>query len=257
MTEGRPWSALGIAWRQIVRMKKSPPLALPPILFPVLLFAAFAGGLAALSATPNFGYPDYTTFQFVWVLMVGAALGGMQTGLALAQDFDGGFARRMLLATSKRLPIVTGYALAGLARAVSVALVLFPIGLIAGMQVSGNVLQVVAVVVLVLLFALAVALWAIGVALRGRSTGVAPMLQTPVLIAMFLVPVYTPRDLLSGWVKASANVNPVTPIIEAGRGLIVGEPVSVALAFGISTAMVALLALWAFTGLRRAEAAGG
>lgn len=256
MTGHRPWSPIGIAWRQVLRMRKSPPLALPMILFPALLFAAFAGGLTALSGTPNFGYPNYSTFQFVWVLMVGAALAGMQSGLGLAQDFDSGFARRMLLATSRRLPIVTGYALAALLRASVVILVLFPVGLIAGMEVSGSAPQIAAFVLLVLLFAVAVALWAIGVALRGRSSSIAPALQTPVLIAMFLLPVYTPRALLTGWVQTGANVNPLTPSVEAGRGLMIGEPVSVALAFGISAALLVALCAWALTGLRRAEAAG-
>ena len=134
---------------------------------------------------------------------------------------------------------------------------LFPIGLLAGMEVSGNAIQISAFVLLVLIFTLAVTLWAAGVALRKRSAEAAPMLQTPVLMAMFLVPVYTPRNLLNGWVEAVANVNPVTPLVEAGRGLMVGEPVSVALAFGVAIGLVALLSVWAVTGLRRAEAAGG
>jgi ABC-type multidrug transport system permease subunit len=256
MTSARPWSAPGLAWRQILRMRKSPPLALPPIIFPVLLFTAFAGGLSALGATPRFGYPDYTTFQFVWVVLVGASMSGMQSGLALAQDFESGFARRMLLATSRRLPLVTGYVMAGVARTVLLLLIIFPLGVAVGMEVSGTPLQVAAYIVLVLAFAAAVSLWSVGVALRIRSTAAAPLLQTPVLVALFLVPVYSPRALLAGWVKPAADVNPLTAIVEAGRGLMVDQPVSVGLAFAVALGALALLFLFAVTGLRRAEAAG-
>jgi ABC-2 type transport system permease protein len=214
-------------------------------------------GLSALGATPNFGYPDYTTFQFVWILSTGMALAGFQAGLALSDDFETGFARRMMLGMSRRTPLVTGYVGYALARAVMVAALLFAIGLIAGMEVSGNPLQVAAVVALALLFNLMVTLWSMGVALRLRGIAAGPAIQMPVFILMFLVPVYTPRSQLTGWVHAVANVNPITTLVEASRGLIIGKPVSVALAFAFAAGLVAVTALWALTGLRSAQRGGG
>ena len=246
-------SSFGLARRQVTRALKSPPLLLPPLMFPLLLFGAFAGGLSALGATPAFSYPDYTTFQFVWVLMTGVAMGGMAVGLALAQDFEAGFARRILLATAKRTPIVVGYVLSGIASAVIAGVLLFAIGLAARMQVTSNVVDLLGVIALVFLFAIACTLWGVGVALRLRSLQAGPLLQTPVFIAMFLLPVYTPRDLLAGWVKPVAKYNPLTPILEAGRGLIIGEPVRVATAFAVAGALVVAMSVWAVTGLRSAE----
>jgi ABC-2 type transport system permease protein len=237
----------------MARILKSPPLLLPPLLFPLLLFAAFAGGLSALGAIPNFGYPDYTSFQFVWVLMVGVALSGMAAGLALAGDFDTKFDRRMLLATAQRTPIVAGYTLSGMIRAIITGALLFAVGLVAGMEVSGDVLDIVGLVALILLFGLAITLWSIGFALRVRSIQAGPLMQTPVLLAMFALPVYVPRPLLADWVEAIADVNPLTPILEAGRGLIVGDPVRVPLAFGIAFALVAVFGIWAVTGLRSVQ----
>ena len=69
-------------------------------------------------------------------------------------------------------------------------------------------------------------------------------------------PVFVPIELLSGWVGAVASVNPVTPLLEAGRGLIISEPEKVVLAFGVAIGMAALLLLFAVRGLRRAEVAG-
>jgi ABC-2 type transport system permease protein len=246
-------SAIGLARRQVTRMLKSPPLLLAPLLFPLLLFGAFAGGLSVLGAVPTFDYPDYTTFQFVWVLLVGVAMAGMSVGLALAQDFEAGFARRILLATSRRTPIVAGYVLAGVALAIVASVLLFAIGLAVGMTVTSNVLDLLGLIGLVLLFNISLTLWGIGVALRTRSTQAGPLLQTPVFIAVFLLPVYTTRDLLAGWVKAVANVNPLTPVLESGRSLIIGEPHRVVVAFAVSAGLVILFALWAVTGLRSAE----
>jgi len=65
-----------------------------------------------------------------------------------------------------------------------------------------------------------------------------------------------PLSLLSGWIHAVASVNPVTALLESGRGFISGEATQVALAFAIAVVLPVLFALWARGGLRRAEAAG-
>ena len=83
-------------------MITKPSLILPSLIFPLFFFAAFAGGLSAVSAAPDFDYPSYTTFQYVFVLMQSAIFGGVFTGFAIAADFEFGFARRMLLATRNR-----------------------------------------------------------------------------------------------------------------------------------------------------------
>jgi len=53
-----------------------------------------------------------------------------------------------------------------------------------------------------------------------------------------------------------ASVNPVTALLESGRGFISGDPTVVALAFVVAGGLAGLLVLWAWGGLRRAEAAG-
>ena len=100
----------------------------------------------------------------------------------------------------------------------------------------------------------AATMWATGVAMRVRSIQGGPLMQIPVFLMLFLAPVYVPLKLLSGWIHAVASVNPATALIEAGRGFIAGSPTHVALAFAAAVGLVALFALWARGGLRRAEA---
>jgi ABC-2 type transport system permease protein len=80
-------------------------------------------------------------------------------------------------------------------------------------------------------------------------------MQIPVFLTLFLAPVYVPLPLLTGWIHAVASVNPVTAIVDAGRGFISGTAVDVALGFGAAAGLAVLFALWALRGLRRAEAA--
>jgi ABC-2 type transport system permease protein len=81
-------------------------------------------------------------------------------------------------------------------------------------------------------------------------------MQTPVFLLLFLAPVYVPLHVLRGWIHAVARMNPLTFLLEAGRGLIEGQPTQVATAFATAAILLAFFAVWARAGLARAERAG-
>jgi ABC-2 type transport system permease protein len=250
-------TALAVAWRSIHNYLTNPAFLVPSIVFPLFFFTAFAGGLSAISNVPGFDFPSgYTAFQFVFVLLQSAAFGGVFTGFGIARDFESGFARRYLLAAGDRRGIVAGYALAALTRAAITWTILTTVALVAGMQVGGEGVELVSLYGLAVLVNVAATMWAAGVAMRVRSIQGGPLMQFPTFLVLFLAPVYVPLSLLSGWIHAVASVNPVTALLESGRGFISGEPTVVALAFAVAFALPLLFALWARGGLRRAEAAG-
>jgi ABC-2 type transport system permease protein len=137
-----------------------------------------------------------------------------------------------------------------------IAVVLTVVALVAGMQVGGNGVDLVGLYGLAIIFNQVGLLWACGVAMRFRSTQAGPLMQTPVFLLLFLAPVYVPLSLLQGWIHEVARFNPLTFLVESGRGFIEGEPTQVAAAFSIALALLAVFAVWARTGLARAERAG-
>jgi ABC-2 type transport system permease protein len=249
--------AAAVAWRGVHRFITEPPLLVPSLIFPLFFFVAFAGGLSNVGNVPGFDFPaGYSAFQFVFVLLQAAAFGGVFTGFSIAGDFQNGFTRRLFLAAPHRLGVVAGYALAGVVRAVLVCVVLFTVALATGMQVHGDGVDLFGLVVLALLINLVALLWSAGVAMRLRTVQAGPAIQIPVFLVLFLAPVYVPLSLLSGWIETVAKINPFTALVEGGRDLISGGHVRVALVYGVVLALLALFAVWAVRGLRRAEAAG-
>jgi ABC-2 type transport system permease protein len=249
--------ALAVAWRSVHNFLSNPAFFVPALVFPLFFFVAFAGGLSAIGKVPGFNFPSgYTAFQFVFVLLQSAAIGGVFTGFGIARDFETGFARRFMLAATHRGAIVAGYALAALVRAFVTWTVLTTVALVAGMQVGGGGVDLFGLFALAVLVNLTATMWAAGVAMRVRSIQGGPLMQFPVFLILFMAPVYVPLALLSGWIHAVASVNPTTALLEAGRGFISGEPVTVALAFALAVTLPVLFALWARGGLKRAEAAG-
>ena len=249
--------ALALAYRQTTVLLKNPSLFLPPMLFPLMNFLAFAGGLSRLRHVPGFEFEGgYTAFTFVFVLLQSAAFGGVFAGFGVARDFERGFARRLLVSAPQRSGIIAGYAIASLVRWAMIAIVLTAVGLAAGMKIGGSCVDLFGLYGLAIIFNQVGLLWACGVAMRFRSVQSGPLMQTPVFMVLFLAPVYVPLDLLTGWIHAVARLNPLTFILESGRGFIQGEPTQVAMAFGLALGLFVVFAVWARTGLRAAENAG-
>jgi ABC-2 type transport system permease protein len=249
--------AFAVAWRVLHNAFTNPALLVPSVLFPLFFFTAFAGGLSAVSRAPNFDFPSgYTSFQFVFVCFQASAFGGVFTGFSIAADFEFGFARRLLLAAPNRGGIVIGYALAAMTRAAFVLSIVFCAGLITGMHVDGSVGNLVILFLLAMATSAVSTLWAAGIAMRTRTLQAGPLIQMPIFILLFLAPVYVPLALVTGWVHTVATYNPVTALLEAGRGLISGEPTKTAVAAACLAGMFALVVLWARGGLRSAERAG-
>jgi ABC-2 type transport system permease protein len=246
--------AMTIAWRGVHTYVRRPDLFIPSLIFPLVFLASFAGGLSALGGVPGFHFPaGYTAFQFVFVLIQAAMFSGLFTGFTLAVDFESGFARRLMLAAGDRRGLILGYALVALTRAAITLTVVTGVALIAGMQITGDGVDLFGLYGLALLLVLVGYGWAAGVAFRFRSIQAGPLMQTPIFLILFLAPVYFPLGLLKGWIHAVASVNPATAFLDGGRGLISGAHNHTALAFVCALALIVLFGVWTLTGLHAAE----
>ncbi len=189
---------------------------------PLFFFTAFAGGLSAIDSAPDFDYPDYTTFQFVFVLIQSAIFGGVFTGFSVAADFEFGLCAadaarqpqpldadrrlRARRARPRRDHVDDRDHGCGPRRHRHLRQRHRPAGLLL-IAVAVN---------------LAALLFATGVAMRLQTMQAGPLIQLPAFLIIFTAPVYVPRQLIEGWVAAVADYNPVTALLEAGRELVIG-----------------------------------
>jgi ABC-type multidrug transport system permease subunit len=246
--------SLAVGWRVIHNVLHNPTLLIPGLIFPLINFVAFAGGLSRLRHMPGFDYaPGYSGFQFCFVLLQSAAFGGVFTVFGIARDFEYGFSRRLLLAASQRSGIIVGYAIGALLRWLITAAVVTAVALLAGMQIKGDGIDLVGMYTLAVVVNFAFLLWACGIAMRFQSIQAGPIMQTPVFLLLFFAPVYVPLKLLQGWIHGVAVANPITRLVEALRSLLAGQPAEVGIAYGVAFALAAGFAAWALWNLRYAE----
>ena len=246
--------ALAVLRRTTIHTFKNPAIIVPSLAFPIVFLLAFAGGLSNVQNVPGFGFAaGYTAFQFVFVFLQMAAFGGIFTGFRIAEDYETGFVRRLMLGAPRREGILLGYVLAGLVRFLFIGALIWALALVTGMRVLGGFVDIGALVLLAALVNVACTLWVAGLAFHFKAVSIGGFMQTPVFILLFLAPVYVPIGLLSGWLKEAAKINPVTAIVEAGRGFMAGAETKVALAFACSIAIGLVMLVFAMRQMRRAE----
>lgn len=251
-------AARAIAWRHLYKWVSVPANFIPTFLFPLVFFTAFAGGLGRVQDIPGFDYPaGYTSFIFIFSLIQTCTFGGLATGFTIAGDFESGFAQRLMLCVRSRFAILFGYLLSTFLRALFMCVVVTAVAKLVGMRVLGDPAELAALYALALGMSFVGTLWASGVMFRGRSAQIAPAMQMPMFVAIFLTPVYVPIELLGGWIEVVAQANPISYVMETMRGLLGGYADRPWLAVVCIGGLVTVLSAWAVRGVRSAERAGG
>jgi ABC-2 type transport system permease protein len=254
---GRTLSVVrGVAALNFRSILKGPAKMLPPLLVPLFFFVAFKGALSGVGDSKNFGYYDFTAFEFVLILFMAAMFVGAFTSFDIVDAYEGGLGRRLMAGAPRRMAIIFGFLIVNVGRCLLGMALVWGVILATGMEVRGGPLDIAALVAIALLLNLATFLYGAGLALRIQSAGAGTLVLIPLIIVMFLTPIFTPRDQLTGLVEKAASWNPLTAALEAGRGFMADDPVSVALAFGVCAGLVALSSVWVVLGMRKAEQKG-
>jgi ABC-2 type transport system permease protein len=240
----------GLALRSLILVRRMPSVFLPSLIMPLFILIATAGAFRGISLLPQFDGASYLAFTIPLATVMGAGFAGMNAGMTLARDIEGGFVDRLVVSPAPRITLIAGPLVATGLRSVFTTTVVLLAGLIGGVELPG-VVDTLALYGLAIGFSAAAACWTMGVALRTRTIQAAPLMQVVVFLAVFTSVAYAPRDVLTGWLATVADVNPVTYLLEASRaaeltGIGWQElwPALVAL-----SALLAVLGTWAVSGL--------
>jgi ABC-2 type transport system permease protein len=245
-------TSLGLARRNLLLVRRVPSVFIPSLVMPLFILIATAGAFRGIGALPDFAGASYLAFTVPMAATMGAGFAGVNSGMTLARDLEGGFFDRLQASPAPRIALVTGPLIAAVARSLFTTTLVYAAALIGGVGLPGPV-DMMVVYLLAASFAAIASLWAIGVALRARSVQASPLMQVAVFLAVFTSVAYTPRSALHGWLSHVADWNPVTYVLEASRGAeLAGITWSLLYPALLAVAiLVTLTGTWALTGLRR------
>ena len=217
--------ALVLAKRSLYKTLRTPEslidVTLQPIIF-LLMFVYIFGG-AISGGSPS----NYIQFLVPGLLGQTIAMASIAVGQYLNSDIDKGvFDRFRSLPIGRSVPLV-GVVLADLVRYLVLFVILISTALLMGFDVGGHWGGVFASLALAVSFALCfcwVSVW-VGMTVRtpGAVQGVMFMIVFPL---SFGSSAFVPVSTMPGWLQAFVHVNPITHVVDAVRGLMLGGPVA-------------------------------
>jgi len=202
--------------RALNELTRVPGAALPGVLAPSIFLVGLSGVFGEAARLPGFDATDFRTFIVPVGLLQGAAFTGAATGVNLARDIERGWFDRLMVCPAPRVTILVGLVASAALRALLPATFLLIVAFALGVDWPGaGALAIDALLVMGL--ATAMALYAVLVALRFKTQQAAPLMQTVGFMAVLFTTAYAPMDLLAGWMRAIATVNPVTQVLDGVR----------------------------------------
>ncbi|HEY9524733.1 MAG TPA: ABC transporter permease [Thermopolyspora sp.] len=184
-----------------------------PILFTVLFTYLFGG---AISGSPG----NYLEFLLPGTLSMSIAIVTMYGGARLAQDVTTGAFDRFRSLSIWRGAFVLGGLLSDAARYLFASAIVVVLGLIMGYRPDGGAPGVLAAVALIVAFGLSLSLLWAAVALLVPDPAVVISIANVVLMPLsFASNVFVQPQTMPGWLQAFVEVNPLSHVATAARGL--------------------------------------
>jgi ABC-2 type transport system permease protein len=240
-----------ITRRHLIRTWRTPQLlilsAVMPVMF-VLLFRYVFGGSIHVP-----GYRSYVDYLIPGILVQTVLFGGSSTAVGMAEDLSTGITDRFRSLPIHRGAILAARTLGDLLRLTYTVALLIGIGLLVGFRFHNSPLPILAGIGIALLFGYACS-WAFALlALCVRHTETAQLAAFLLTFPLvFAASTFTSTATMPSWLRAFANNQPVTKVVDALRALTqhtasTTKPALYALAWASGILLVSItLATWRF-----------
>ncbi len=210
-------SSLTFGWRALLKIKHVPEQLYDVTMFPImftLMFTYVFGG--AVSGSPK----EYLHYALPGILVQTVVFITMYTAMTINADIKKGVFDRIRSLPVWRPSLLVGSLLGDTLRYLMASTIVLVVGVLIGYRPPGGLLGVAGAVVLLLAFCFSLSwLWLI-LGLKVRTPNAVMGISMMVLFPLtFVSSVFAPPDTMPGWLQAFVNVNPVTLLVEAARGL--------------------------------------
>ena len=192
--------------------------AIMPIAIMVLFVYVFGGAIET-------GSVSYVNYMLPGILLITIASGISYTAFRLFNDMQGGIFERFQSMPIARPGVLWAHVLTSLAaNVISLALVV-GVAFAMGFRTGAGAPAWLAVAGILLLFTLALTWIAVIPGLTAKSVDGASAFSYPLIFLPFISSAFVPTDKMPGPVRAFADNQPVTSIVDTIRHLFAGQPV--------------------------------
>ena len=236
--------------RSLKHMRRYPSLTVlvagMPVVFLLLFVYVFGGTLGNGISGGSGGREVYVNYVIPGILLMTVAAAAQGTAVSVAMDMTEGIMARFRTMAIARVSILAGHVLGAMIKTFFGIVVVTAVALAVGFRPTTAPLDWLAAagVMAMITFALTWLTVALGLAAKSvESASNTPMFLT---LLPFLSSGFVPTESMPPGLRAFAEYQPFTPVIETLRGLLFGTPIgnSAILAVGWCAAITLLGYLW-------------
>lgn len=234
--ESKTGVLLGRLMRNIMRSPDTIiTVAITPIMMMLLFVYVFGGAIET-------GTDNYVNYLLPGILLMAIASGVAYTSLRLFTDVKSGLMSRFITMPIKRSSVLWAHVLTSLVSNALTLVVVILLALLMGFRSSANILDWIAVAGILGLFTLALTWLAVIPGLTAKSMEGATAYSYPLIFLPFISSAFVPTETMPKVVRAFAENQPVTSIVNAIRvhlyGGSVGNDIWIALAWCVGIMVI-------------------
>nr|AIA10639.1 ABC-2 type transporter [uncultured bacterium] len=237
---------IGRSMRHITRsMDQLLSVAFQPIMFMLLFRYVFGGAI-------DTGGPSYVNYLVAGILVQSAAFGATTTAIGVCNDLQRGIVDRLKSLPMLSSAVLTGHVVADLARNVASSVIMILVGLLVGFRPNANFMEWLGIFGILLLFTLAISWLSAMLGMLAKSIEGVQWFSFVVIFPLtFASSAFVRPETMPGVLRAFAENQPVSHVVDAIRALLIGTPIGnhgwMAVAWCVGILVVSLpLAGWLF-----------
>jgi ABC-2 type transport system permease protein len=218
-----------------------------PIVFLLLFVYVFGGTLGAGLGHAAGGRAAYIEYVTPGILLMAVAAVAQGTAISVAMDMTEGIIARFRTMAIFRPSVLAGHVLGSMTQTMLSLAAVTGVALLVGFRPSAGPVEWLAAVAVLALITLALTWLTVALGLVSKTVESASNLPMPLVFLPFVGSGFVPTGSMPVGLRAFAEYQPFTPVIETLRGLLEGTPIGshavVAVAWGAGITLVGYL--WA------------
>ncbi|EZH64854.1 multidrug ABC transporter permease [Bacillaceae bacterium JMAK1] len=212
------WTMTRRSIKHIVREKESLLMAIGLPVAIMLMFVAVFGG-AIQTGT------DYVNYVVPGVIITCAGFGSSIIAVSVTQDMVGGLFERLRSMPLLPSSLMIGHVIGGFIRNAIATTVVILVALLIGFQPEAGVVEWLGVLGILSLFMLSLNWLFVVFGLLVKNVETANAITFPMLFLPYVSSAFVPTETMPSWLHTFAENQPMTPLIETLRGLLLGTPI--------------------------------
>ncbi|SMD25920.1 ABC transporter permease [Kibdelosporangium aridum] len=208
--------------RSLKHITRSPDTIITTAIMPIAMMLMF---VYVFGGAIDTGSESYVNYMLPGILLITIASGISYTGFRLFNDMKGGIFERFQSLPIARSGVLWAHVLTSLVANLISLVIVVGVAVLIGFRSSAGVLAWLAVTGSLILFTLALTWIAVLAGLSAKSVEGASAFSYPLIFLPFLSSAFVPTGTMPGPVRAFAENQPVTSIVNTVRDLLAEQPI--------------------------------